>query len=210
MLMSFNELNKHGSVLSGLGKVWFIFAWATVVPLLAVYLLKGRSVSYDSRTEQIVKGWWISLNAGVFEELTFRVFLFLAAMVIEPWVNVITFGLERWLTVNVEVPVANWATLHALQPQFTAHPNWVFAGAIITASVWFRNGHKYLGPIGYINSWFIGMVMFYLVFNYGLVTAIVAHFVYDAIIFTIGGLTSERAIPARRAFGRSLGRQRYT
>jgi hypothetical protein len=36
-----------------------------------------------------------------------------------------------------------------------------------------------------VNSWFLGMVLFYIMFHYGLLSAIIVHFIYDFIIFTI-------------------------
>ncbi len=38
--------------------------------------------------------------------------------------------------------------------------------------------------VGLVNAWFGGMVMFWLMFHYGLWTAIVAHILYDICVFT--------------------------
>ena len=101
-----------------------------------------------------------------------------------PFLNLITFGLLEWLYTNVLVPVANWATFGALS-EFLFHPaSWVVGAAIISANGFFRDGHKGNGFIGWVNSWFIGMVLFYLMLNYGLWTAIVAHILYDVVVFT--------------------------
>ena len=102
------------------------------------------------------------------------------------------FDLTEWIYVHWLVPLANWSTFHALQPQLMHSGSWVFGAAIVSASVSFRNAHKHLGFIGYVNSWFLGMVFFYLMFNYGLLTAIAAHFLYDAIIFTVEALLSRK------------------
>jgi len=197
MLTSFSQLEGHGFVLSGLNHVWFIFAWALGLPLLATLVLRQRYVSNTPRAVQVIKGMWLSVNAGFFEEVLFRGLMFLNAMVMLVFLNWLTEwlvngGLVKWLYVHWFVPLANWATFHALQPQLMDHRNWVFGVAIVSVTVAFRDEHKYLGFIGWVNSWFIGMVMFWLVFHYGLLTAIVAHAVYDAIIFTIRGLASKK------------------
>lgn len=48
-----------------------------------------------------------------------------------------------------------------------------------------RNGHAYQGWFGTINSWFLGLYFFYIMLTHGLLAAIVVHFTYDFIIFTI-------------------------
>jgi hypothetical protein len=206
MLLAWDQLFKSGSILSGLGRVWFIFAWAAAGPLFAVFILHERASSYDTRGLLLLKGWWISLNAGVFEELIFRGFIFLSGMVVVRFMNTITFGFEKWFALHVEMPLADWFTFHALHAQLAGNPNWVFGGALVLAAGLFRNEHGYLGLFGYINSWFIGMVMFYLVFHYGIVAAIVAHVLYDAIIFTIIALTSMPESPLSRALRGALDR----
>ncbi len=197
MLTDFRELEGHGFVAAGLRHVWFIFAWAFGVTFLTAFILRRRRTIYISRITQVLKGLWLSVNAGWFEEIIFRGFMFLNAMVTLVFMNwltgwIVSGGLIKWLYVHWLVPLANWATFHALQPQLMGHHNWAFGAAIVSVTVAFRDEHKYLGPVGWINSWFFGMVMFYLVFNYGLLTAIVAHAVYDAIIFTIDVLASKR------------------
>ena len=66
------------------------------------------------------------------------------------------------------------------------HPfGWFVGAGIILANAKFRDGHKYQGKFGFINSWFIGMYLFWLMFEYGLVACIVIHFLYDMLIFFI-------------------------
>lgn len=62
----------------------------------------------------------------------------------------------------------------------------------MSASVSFRDQHEYLGWFGWINSWFMGMVFFWLLFNYGLFTAIAAHALYDMIILVMVALFARR------------------
>jgi len=196
MLTSFSQLEGHGFVAAAFGHVWFIFAWAFGLTFVAALVLRQRYVSSMPRAAQVIKGLWLSANAGIFEEVIFRGLMFLNGMVTLVFLNWLTEwlvkgGLVKWLYVHWFLPVANWATFHALQPQLMDHRSWVFGAAIVSVTAAFRDGHKYLGPIGWVNSWFFGMVMFWLVFHYGLLTAIVAHVAYDAIIFTVRGLASE-------------------
>lgn len=195
ILLSFSDLTKGGTDVSssGLGKVWFIFAWAAIATI-AIYALAGRPDSFQSKGVQLVKGWWLSANAGIFEELIYRWMVFFAAMITLPFLNVITFGFTKWIYVKGLVPLANWSTFHALEPYLLQPGSWVIGAALVSASIEFRNLHEHLGLIGWVNSWFGGMVMFYLVLNYGLMTAIVAHAIYDAIVFSIRALASQEPV----------------
>jgi hypothetical protein len=191
MLTSLGHLMGSGIVLAGLSQVWFIFAWALGVTALG--LLRGdRHYSVLDRTTQVRRGLWLSLNAGFFEEIIYRGTMFLNFMVGLLFLNWLTVGLVMWVFVHLLVPLANFATFHVLQPQLMDPRSWVFGAAMVAATASFRDEHKYLGWFGWINSWFFGMVMFFLVFHYGLLTAIAAHALYDALIFTIRGLTSKQ------------------
>ncbi len=129
-----------------------------------------------------LKGIYISINAGFFEELIYRWLGFLVAMPTAVCLNWITFGLYKWLMITVLIPLANWTTLGSLSPQLTGS-EWTIGAAIIMSNASFRDGHK--GLFARINSWFLGMVMFWLMFNYGIWSAIAAHILYDCIVFAI-------------------------
>jgi hypothetical protein len=190
MIVNLSDLLKpDASIVKGLAAVWFIFLWAVVITLIIGIYNKDEPIQVTPE-EILLKGWWISLNAGIFEEIIFRWLAFCCALVTLPFFNLITFGLVRWLYVQVLIPLANWATLGALSPQLLGSDSWVIGAAIVSANGDFRDGHSGSGWSGFINSWFIGMVMFYLVFNYGLVTAIVAHVIYDILVFTAAALAA--------------------
>lgn len=186
MVLSFGALWKpHADIGTALGRVWFIFPWGAGVTLLAGlnHVWWGDERNYGP-VETFVKGWWLSANAGFFEELMFRWLTFFTAMVVLRAFNAITFGFVEWLYTSALIPAANWATFHALDHQLQHLHYWILGAAVISANADFRDDHKYLGPFGFINAWFLGMVMFWLVFNYGLWAAIVAHILYDGCIFT--------------------------
>jgi len=91
----------------------------------------------------------------------------------------------EYLQVHVFGPIANWFTLGLLESWLLTPSLWHIGAGMLAANGAFRDGHKYLGLIGFLNAWFIGMFFFYLMFTYGLVAAIVVHFLYDALIFFV-------------------------
>ena len=58
----------------------------------------------------------------------------------------------------------------------------------ISAALWsnakFRDGHKYQGPAGMMDSYVFGIYMYYIAFTYGLLYAIVVHAIFDAVLFS--------------------------
>jgi hypothetical protein len=89
-----------------------------------------------------------------------------------------------WLFGNVLVPIADWTTFHMMGPAFTHPADALFLFGIFSANSAFRDGHKYQGPVGVVNSWYAGMVLIYATLTYGILTAIVVHALYD-IIFAV-------------------------
>lgn len=79
----------------------------------------------------------------------------------------------------VVVPVVNVVTLWQFNHVFYNGYPPLFLFGMITANAWFRDGHKYQGPIGIVNSWIVGFVMMSAMLNHGLLTAICIHAVYD-------------------------------
>jgi hypothetical protein len=60
----------------------------------------------------------------------------------------------------------------------------LYIGAIMWSNTKFSDAHEYQGPAGKFNSYLFGLYMFYIAFTYGLLYAIIVHFLYDAIYFT--------------------------
>lgn len=94
----------------------------------------------------------------------------------------------KWIYDVLLVPLADFTTFHKLHEYLYAtnvHTPyaWAAGGAIVSANAFFRDGHKYQGPLGVVNSWFIGMVFFWVMFTYGVFPAMVVHFLYDFLIF---------------------------
>lgn len=59
----------------------------------------------------------------------------------------------------------------------------LFIGAVMWSNAEFRKGHKYQGLPGVLNSHIFGFYMIYITFTYGLVYAIIAHFLFDILLF---------------------------
>jgi len=78
--------------------------------------------------------------------------------------------------------VIHFTTLTLMDPVlYGGHQTLLIFGAVV-ANSWFRDGHKYQGPLGLVNSWYAGMVLLYATVIYGLWTAVVVHALYDIVI----------------------------
>lgn len=167
-----------------------IFAWGIGVNI--VYSLKSRNDPEINRyAERILPiGCGISLWAGVMEEICFRWLIFMDEIIGYKIINWLIFGwagfgLFEWFFLHIAGPVANFLTLGYLAPILFNGLGWAVGAAVISANGKFRDGHEYQGLFGWINSWFIGMFMFFLMFQYGLIASIVVHFLYDMFIFVV-------------------------
>ncbi len=191
MPVSFGSLWHRGDVVAALRHVWFIFVWAVAVTfVVGVAAIVMRVPRLESPATVLWRGNWVSLNAGVFEEVIWRGLVFCIAMFLFKLLSVIP--LVGWLFHlfygDVLIPLADFTSLHTLHPQLSG--NWVVAAAIVSSNASFRDEHAWLGWFGYVNSWFIGIVMFWLVFHYGMVSAMAAHVVYDMLAFSTGAVLS--------------------
>ncbi len=181
---------------------WPIFVWGTVITLIFAVAQRNDPETNRKAEANLGKGFLVSLGAGVLEEICFRWILFYNEIVGFKIANFILLGfmninIVKWLYEHVTGPVANFFTLGQLEPLLFSSLGWAVGAAIIGSNGKFRNGHAYQGCFGYINSWFIGMFMFVLMFKFGLVAAIVVHFLYDLFIFIVLYIDS--------VFERSLG-----
>lgn len=89
-----------------------------------------------------------------------------------------------WIFREVLLPIANFATFEQMEPILLGAKTPLFLYGIFWVNSWFRDGHKNQGAVGWINSWYIGMVLIYITMTYGIMTAIVIHALYD-IIFAV-------------------------
>jgi hypothetical protein len=78
--------------------------------------------------------------------------------------------------------IVYWTTLFQMESVLYGNHDALFIFGAIVANAWFRDGHKYQGPLGIVNSWYGGMILLYATVTYGLLTAIVVHALYNIII----------------------------
>lgn len=199
---TFDLWTPRGSVGEWLVRAWPIFAWGCGLN----FVIQIINWSRDSPTSRAFrwflrreepsaalifgKGTLISLWAGVAEEIAFRWLIFYAAIGTVTFGNFLFFGwlgfgIPAWFHLNVWGPIADWTTGGYLS-QFIFYPTgWMVGAGMLYSNAMFRDGHKYQGPLGVINAWFIGMYLFWVSFRFGLPAAIVVHFAYDFLIFAV-------------------------
>lgn len=183
---SFFELWQEGTVkLPNIVQAWPIFAWGMLAT--GLHSVCTRNSAHHNRYAErfLTRGFAISLMAGVFEEIIFRWLLFMASIPLVYFFGWCTFGLYAWLYTHVIGLIADYSTGGYLHHILYNGYGWAIGSAAIYANSRFRDGHKYQGLLGLVNSWYIGMFMFYVVFAHGLLTAIMIHFLYDMFIFIV-------------------------
>ena len=180
----------EGSITEAIKNSWILFLWGAGITTIVSLTTRNDPEHNRDAEERLFVGALISAWAGVAEEICFRWLIFYGAIVslkISNWLffGWAGFGIFEWVYVSFLIPLANFATLDYLKPILFNGHGWAVGAAIITANGKFRDGHAYQGPFGWINSWFAGMFLFYLMFNYGLLAAIIVHFLYDLFIFLV-------------------------
>lgn len=81
------------------------------------------------------------------------------------------------------LPIADWASFGKMTHILYQPGGWAVGAAVVSANAFFRDGHKYQGLLGIVNSWYIGLVLFWVMFTYGVWPSMVVHFLYDFLIF---------------------------
>jgi hypothetical protein len=84
-----------------------------------------------------------------------------------------------WFYRAVMIPIVNFVTFGQMESVFYGGHEPIFIFGALVANTWFRYIHKYQGIVGFVNSWFFGLVMLYAVVTYGLLVAVVLHILYD-------------------------------
>jgi len=116
--------------------------------------------------EVLLGGTIISVIAGVFEEIGFRWLIFFSSIMLFPLVDWLLLGfagvhLVQLLYEYIMCPIANFLTLGYLQEYLLGEHGWVVGAAIVSVNASFRKGHAYLGFVGWMVSWFVGMYLFW-------------------------------------------------
>jgi len=195
---SFDAWYVTGGLADWLGSAWWVLAWGVALQsLICIARWDDRLMrtSYAEVTpgEILKAGTIISLWAGVVEEIAFRWLIFYAQIV---WVKVVNFlvfgflglGLACLFHVHIFGPIADFTTLGGLHGWLFHPAGWAVGAAMLATNAFFRDGHRYQGWFGMVDSWFFGMLMFWLMFSYGLPAAILIHFLYDFLVFAVAAL----------------------
>lgn len=177
-------------------------AWGTLLQGILELRRSRRMTKLDVfdfplPTKILSDGTRVSLVAGVLEEIIFRwalflLFLFLYAVLNFPF-KAIGIDVDPLLHGMFLTPVADLFTFGMLHDVLYHDAGWHVGAAMLTANAFFRDGHKYLGKLGWANSWFMGMYFFWAALRFGLPAAIVAHALYDLTVFgTVAAAASAR------------------
>lgn len=181
---------------SGTVSDWFMaglpfFGWALGVNMLFYFRKSpGAFGEIGSPGEMLSSGFILSLIVGLYEEVCARWLIFFSAIIgvkISNFIllGFIDFGLVELFHNYVVGPLANFTTFGYLK-EWIFHPDsWAIGAGMLLANATFRDGHAYQGLFGWLNSWFIGMFLFWIMFTYGLWAAIFVHFMYDFMIFGV-------------------------
>lgn len=168
-----------------------IFIWGASVTFLLGLFKSYEKKMVEKAHEILQKGFIISLIAGIFEELIFRWILFYFIMITVQIFSFFFFGfisesfeIPRLIYWYIFAPIINFFTFFNLN-WLLYEKGWIVGCAATGANAKFRDEHAYLGLLGYLNSWFLGFFFFWIMFNYGIPSAILVHFLYDFIIFGI-------------------------
>lgn len=97
-------------------------------------------------------------------------------------VRIVSFAC--WAGYIMPLGIQAVATMPIVPPHADQWTALTYVSAVLWSNAKFRDGHKYQGPSGMLNSYLIGFYMFYIAFAYGLLYAMAAHFLFDAVLFT--------------------------
>lgn len=183
-----NFWSSPSGIWEGVLAGWPILAWGAFNGARS-YIHVDREYAWGkSAGATFLAGLKKSLWGGITEEIAFRWLIHLGAMPGIALINYLLFGfagfgIPEWFHVNVWGALSNWTTFGMLEPQIFDPNNWFVGAAILYANALFREGHTYQGLFGYINSWFLGMGFFWIVFHYGLPAAIAVHVLHNLLIY---------------------------
>lgn len=167
-------LIRTNDILGAVAEIWPFFLYGLIMAFIS---LTEVTEIYKKETI-LVKDAYLSVMAGILEEVLYRCLFIFTSMVLIAILDLITFGLMLWLYRNLVFPIADILTLGLMHGTIYGPPVLFMAGGL-SANAAFRDGHKYQGLYGYISSWFVGMYLLYMMLTYGLVIAILAHMIYD-------------------------------
>lgn len=172
--------------------VWLIFL-SLFTLLFSRDKIKWIEVKTIKIKDIFSSGFIISVWTGIMEEISFRWLLFFWAIIAVKISNFIFLGfidinIIKWIHLHIVGYIADVTTFYYLHDLLYHPVSWAVGAGLLTANAAFRDGHKYQGYIGWIDSWFFGMAMFYILFKYGLLACIFLHFATNMMLFIFNAL----------------------
>lgn len=175
---------------------WPIFVWGVGFNIVYFMLFPRPLHAKNYHPAAVLLGGTIrSAWAGTTEEIAHRWILFLSGTAWATLGNFLFFGfagfgIPKFFHMWVWGPIANFTTFGYLE-EYIFHPtHWAVGAGLLYSNAFFRDGHKYQGLVGWTNSWFLGMFFFWILFQYGLLAAILVHFLYNFFIYAYAALRS--------------------
>lgn len=186
----FSLWESHGNVVEWLSFGWPMLLWGVSASCICITIDhvfdKNLKTVKDPGTGSVLLGaFLVSTWAGIAEEICFRWLIFLNGLWLAKVVSLVFCGLPEWIYLHIMGPIANFATLNLMEPLLFHPASWAVGSSILATNGFFRDGHKYQGLLGYINSWYIGMFLFWVAMTHGLLAAIFLHFLYDLLVFSL-------------------------
>ncbi len=138
-------------------------------------------------SDKSIDGCLINIIAGTIAICVIVVDLAAGLVVIWSW--------TKWSFDVLFIPAVNIITQGRLAEQLYGY-GWAVTAAIVSVNWNFGKGHGYQGLIGLVNAWIIGMIMFWVTFNFGFPVAVMIHAGYDVLINLIvaGDAAAELAV----------------
>lgn len=187
---AFELWEPKGSALDWFLGGWPLLAWAVFNGLHYIALNRDTLAAYRAK-ERFYSSAKLSLLAGVMEEIGFRWLIFMSGIAGLQVINFLLFGfigygLPELVHVHLLGPLVDVITFGQLHGQLFHPASWAVGASLISSNIAFRNEHAYQGWFGLINSWFIGLYLFWTMFAFGLPVAILLHFLYNFTLDVIG------------------------
>lgn len=175
-----------GSMTEAVKNSWPWLVWGSSMNLVLYYSEKGHAP--DKGADYLSAGLVISTKAAIGEEISFRWFIFYAAILTAKVGNWVLFGfmghgIPEWFFDHAVGPLVDFVTFGWLHSILFSPEGWAVGAAVVATTGKFRDGHEYQGVFGWTNSWFLGLYFMYVMFHYGLPAAMAVHFVYNMTIF---------------------------
>lgn len=184
----FEFWHTKGHFTAWFASIWFIFIWA-VVGTTAGCLRCTYDEDYNPE-EAYIENLLSSLRSGIFEEALFRWSGFLLAITVANLANKASMDLYNHpliekIQLTVLGPATNFMSFDTMQDYLVNPENWTIGAGIVLSNAVFFFLHRQNGILNMINSWFMGLIFFFLLLTYGLIAAMAVHVVFNAVCSTV-------------------------